>query len=62
MAAISNLKLPNCDLKCCFSHMYVIFRVIENVPIFIDMVRELIVGLQSKQSEICPISAKSTII
>ena len=48
MAAIFNKNCKIVTLSAVFLSMYMILRVIENVPIFLDMVRELIVGLQSK--------------
>ena len=39
-----------------------ILRVIENVPIYLDMAREYIVGHSQKQNPICPTSAESQIL
>ena len=46
-------------LSAVFLSMYMIVMVIENVPVFLDMVRELMVGLQSKaKSNMAEISRK----
>ena len=63
MVAICNLK--KCQivtLSVVFYQMYMILRVIKNVPIFLDMERELIVSLQSKANPILPTSAENGIL